>query len=466
MVTIVFFFFFNVRANTTRPDRRSELRFGEHGGHLEKRVLVVQRIQRSRHVFEHHVAGVAELLSGRHADRMERRVVAFHRTHRRHRRTVVLLFPVQVHVELLLLVVVLIVLLLLVMMMMMVMVMMVIAAVGRPRITVVVELVALIIVVVTVVRLLLLTAALLLVALLVVATAAAAVAIIITVVRHISVRVRLSDLSHRSSAVHLASRRSLTPLRRIRVLTVVITVHVELIVILVVAFQLVLLLLWRVVLLSKVHVVVVVVHEVLIRRVRIPSTVLSVLHHRRTIHVVTVAIVVVVVKKHRRVRLVLPLVVELRLVSRPGQTLVLALPVHWQTVAAHVPVTVVGHFGPVGRRRDGDRGIRGQHPRTTGQCTHGVGDYWRGQRGDVLQRGFRQLVDGLLRVERVQVVVVDFFAYLRAQNAIYLIRSLISTIYKLQKRTKREQLQTILTEIPSTSQNSERNQPEFVRKTG
>lgn len=87
---------------------------------------------------------------------------------------------------------------------------------------------------------------------------------------------------------------------------------------------------------SEVGVIVVVVDKVLVGRIRVPSTVLPLLHCWSKVKVVVVAVVVggCGTEQHRRVvYLIRSLVLELRVVRRTGQavsmTLLLSLPVDW-----------------------------------------------------------------------------------------------------------------------------------------
>jgi len=104
-------------------------------------------------------------------------------------------------------------------------------------------------------------------------------------------------------------------------------------VLIVVVFQLMVLLSTVV---SEVGVIMVVVDKVLVGRIRVPSTVLPLLHCRSNVKAVVVAVIVggCGTEQHRRVvRLIRSLVLELRIVRRTGQavsvTLLLSLPVDW-----------------------------------------------------------------------------------------------------------------------------------------
>jgi len=117
------------------------------------------------------------------------------------------------------------------------------------------------------------------------------------------------------------------------VVVIVVVVVVQLVVLIVVVLQ------WVVLLpavVPEVGVIVVVVDKVLVGRVRVPSTVLPLLHCRPEVKVVVVAVVVGgrgTEQRRRVVSLVRPLVLELRVVRRTGQAvsvaLLLPLPVDW-----------------------------------------------------------------------------------------------------------------------------------------
>lgn len=86
---------------------------------------------------------------------------------------------------------------------------------------------------------------------------------------------------------------------------------------------------------SEVGVIVVVVNEILVGRIRVPSSVLPLLHIRPEVKVVVVGVVCGGgAEQHSRVvRLVWSLILELRIVSRTGQAmtvaLFLSLPINW-----------------------------------------------------------------------------------------------------------------------------------------
>lgn len=87
---------------------------------------------------------------------------------------------------------------------------------------------------------------------------------------------------------------------------------------------------------SEVGVIMIVVDKILVGRIRVPSTVLPLLHCRSKVKVVVVTVVVggCGTEQHRRVvRLIRSLVLKLRVVRRTRQavsvTLLLSLPVDW-----------------------------------------------------------------------------------------------------------------------------------------